>query len=117
MALRWKPTIPDDENPDDVVGSLHLHVFARVYRVSNGSDQGRFRWYLNDVPASAGVMLQGIEETRSKAQRAANLHFQRWLKRAGLVEAPVRARKQLTLPLPLATESKDLNRTQTVTSA
>ena len=43
-----------------MVGSLHLHIFARVYRVSSGSDQGRFRWYLNDVPASAGVQLQGI---------------------------------------------------------
>jgi hypothetical protein len=32
MALRWKPTIPDDNNPD-VVGRLHLHIFARVYRV------------------------------------------------------------------------------------
>ena len=99
MALHWKPTIPADNNPHDVVGSLYLHVFARVYRVSNGSDQGRFRWYLNDVPASAGVRLQGIEDTQSKAQQAANLHFQNWLKRAGLREAPMRAKRQLALPL------------------
>jgi hypothetical protein len=117
MPLRWKPTIPDDNNPDDVVGSLHLHVFARVYRVTNGSDQGRFRWYLNDVPASAGVVLQGIEETQRKAQQAADLHFQRWLTWAGLVEAPVRARKEFTLPLRLTSKSKGLKRTQAVRSA
>jgi hypothetical protein len=104
MALQWKPTIPDDNNPDDVVGSLHLHVFARVYRVSNGCDQGRFRWYLNDVPASAGVRLQGIEDTQSKAQQAANLHFQQWLKWAGLREAPVRGKKQLALLLHLSSQ-------------
>jgi hypothetical protein len=113
MPLRWKPTIPDDNNPDDVVGSLHLHVFARVYRVSNGSDQGRFRWYLTDVPVSAGVMLQGIEETQRRAQRAANLNFQRWLKRAGLVEAPVRAKKQLALSLHLTPEFKGPKRSRT----
>ena len=63
--------IPGGNCPDDVVGSLHLHVFARVYRVSNGSDQGRFRWYLNNVPASAEVQLQGIEDTQGKARQAA----------------------------------------------
>ena len=88
-----------------MVGSLHLHVFARVYRVSNGSDQGRFRWYLTDVPASAGVQLQGIENTQRKAQQAANLHFQQWLKRAGLMEAPVRGKKQLALPFHLSSQS------------
>lgn len=101
MALRWKPTIPDDNNPEDVVGSLHLHVFARVYRIPNGRDQGRFRWYLNDVPVSAGVQLQGVEQTQMEAQHAANLHFQHWLRRAGLVEAPLRTKKQLTLPFHL----------------
>lgn len=106
MALRWKPTIPEDNNPDDVVGSLHLHVFARVYRISNGSDQGRFRWYLNDIPASAGVRLQGIEETQRKAQQAANLHFQQWLKRAGLTEVPALGKKQLALPFHLSTQSE-----------
>ncbi|MBL0406921.1 hypothetical protein JKG68_23545 [Microvirga aerilata] len=99
MALRWKPTIPADNNPEDVVGSLHRHIFARVYRVPNGSDQGRFRWYLNDVPASAGVQLQGAEETQRKAQQAANFQFQQWLKRAGLREAPMRAKRQVTLAL------------------
>jgi hypothetical protein len=99
MALRWKPTIPADNNPYDVVGSLHLHVFARVYRVQSGSDQGRFRWYLNDVPESAGVRLQGMEDTQRKAQQAANLQFQQWLRRAGLREAPIRAKRQLALPL------------------
>ena len=89
--------IPGDNSPDDVVGSLHLHIFARVYRVSNGSDQGRFRWYLNDVPASAGVQLQGIEDTQRKARQAANLHFQQWLKRAGLMESPC-ARQEATRP-------------------
>jgi hypothetical protein len=98
MALRWKPTVPDGHNPEDVVGSLHLHVFARVYRVPSGRDRGRFRWYLNDVPASAGVQLQGMEETQKKAEQAANLHFQQWLKRAGLREAPVKARRRLALP-------------------
>ncbi|WP_201842067.1 hypothetical protein [Microvirga zambiensis] len=106
MALRWKPTIPDDNSPDDVVGSLHLHVFARVYRVSSGNDEGRFRWYLNDVPVSAGVQLQGIEDTQRKAQRAANLHFQQWLKRAGLAEAPVLGKKQLDLPFHLSSQSE-----------
>jgi hypothetical protein len=72
MALRWKPTIPPDNNLEDVVGSLHRHVFARVYCVQSGSDQGRFRWYLNDVPGSAGVRQQGIEDTQRKAQQAAN---------------------------------------------
>ena len=83
------------------MGSLHLHVFARVYRASNGSDQGRFRWYLNDVSASAGVQLQGVEDTQRKARQAANLHFQEWLKRAGLTEAPVRGKKQFALPFYL----------------
>ena len=79
-------------------------VFARVYRVSNGSDQGRFRWYLNDVPASAGVQLQGIEDTQRKARQAANLHFQQWLKRDGLMEAPMRGKKQLALPFHLSSQ-------------
>jgi hypothetical protein len=95
------PCTPADNNPDDVVGSPHLHVFARVYRVSNGSDQGRFRWYLNDVPASAGDQLQGIEDTQGKARQAANLHFQQWIKRIGVTEAPVRGKKQLALPFHL----------------
>ena len=93
--------IPGDNSPDDVVGSPHLHVFARVYRVSNGSDQGRFRWYLNDVLASAGEQLQGIEDTQGKARQAANLHFQQWIKRIGVTEAPVRGKKQLALPFHL----------------
>ena len=114
MALRWKPTIPDDDNPDDAVGSVHLHVFARVYRVPNGSDQGRFRWYLNDVPASAGVQLQGVEDTQRKAQHAANLHFQQWLKRAGLMEAPSRAKKQLALPFHLKPALKGVKPLQKV---
>ena len=76
-------------------------VFARVYRVSHGSDQGRFRWYLNNVPASAGVQLQGIEDMQRKARQAANLHFQQWLKRDGLMEAPMRGKKQLALPFHL----------------
>ena len=95
------PCTPADNSPDDVVGSPHLHVFARVYRVSNGSDQGRFRWYLNDVPASAGDQLQGIEDTQGKARQAANLHFQQWIKRIGVTEAPVRGKKQLALPFHL----------------
>src|SRR5215212_4536477 len=101
MALRWKPTILDDNKLEDVVGSLHLHVFARVYRIQRGSDQGRFRWYLNDVPASAGVQLQGTEDKQRKAQQIANLHFQQWLRRAGLVEAPRKSKKQLALPFHL----------------
>lgn len=112
MALRWKPTIPDDNNPHDVVGRLHLHVFARVYRVQSGSDQGRFRWYLNDVPASAGVRMQGIEDTQGEAKQAANLHFQHWLKRAGLVEASVRGRKQLALPLHPSSQSESAKQTR-----
>lgn len=106
MALRWKPTIPDDEDPEDVVGSLHLHVFARVYRIRSGRDQGRFRWYLKDVPPSAGVQLQGLEDTQMKAQHAANLQFQHWLRRAGLREAPLRAKKQLLLPFHLDPKPK-----------
>jgi hypothetical protein len=88
------------------VGSLHLHVVARVYRVPNGSDQGRFRWYLNDVPASAGVQLHGIEDMQRKARQAANLHFQQWLKRDGLMEAPMRGKKQLALPFHLSSQSE-----------
>jgi hypothetical protein len=114
MALRWKPTIPDDNNPDDVVGSLHLHIFARVYRVLNGSDQGRFRWYLKDVPASAGVQLQGIEDTQRKAQDTANLQFQQWLGRAGPMEAPSRAKKQLTLLFHLNPKSEAAKRLRNV---
>jgi hypothetical protein len=106
MALRWKPTIPDDKDAEDVVGSLHLHVFARVYRIQSGSDQGRFRWYLKDVPPSAGVQLQGLEDTQRKAQHTANLQFQHWLKRAGLREAPLRAKKQLPLPFDLNPKSE-----------
>ena len=88
------------QQPDDVVGSPHLHVFARVYRVSNGSDQGRFRWYLNDVPASAGVQLQGIEDTQGKARQAANLHFQQWLKRVALRKPLCEARSNSPSPSP-----------------
>ena len=99
MALCWKPTIPDDDNPEDVVGSLHLHVFARVYRVQSGGDRSCFRWYLKDVPTSAGVQLQGVEATQGKAQQTANLQFQKWLRRAGLREAPRKAKRQLDLPL------------------
>jgi hypothetical protein len=112
MALRWKPTIPDDDNPEDVVGSLHLHVFARVYRVQSGRDQGRFRWYLKDVPVSTGVQLQGMEDTQKKAQQTANLHFQQWLKRAGLREAPMGAKRQLAPPFqkPPAPKPATLNR-------
>ncbi len=117
MALRWKPTIPDDNNPHDVVGSLHLHVFARVYRVQSGSDQGRFRWYLNDVPASAGVRLQGIEDTQGKAKQAANLYFQHWLKRAGLREAPVRGRRQLALPFRQNSQSESAEQTRKAKSS
>lgn len=98
MALRWTPTFADVNDPEDVVGRLNLHVFARVYRISTGCDQGRFRWYLTDVPVSAGVQLQGVEDTQGKAQKAANLHFQSWLTRAGLTEAPLGARTQLALP-------------------
>jgi hypothetical protein len=116
MALRWKLTIPDDNNPHDVVGSLHLHVFARVYRVQSGDDEGRFRWYLNDVPASAGVRLQGIEDTQNKAQQVANVHFQNWLKRAGLMEAPVRGRKQLAVPIHRSSQPGSVKRTQTTTA-
>lgn len=114
MALRWKPTIPDDKNPEDVVGSLHLHVFARVYRIQSGKDQGRFRWYLKDVPPSAGVQLQGIEDTQRKAQQAANLQFQLWLRRAGLREAPLRAKKQLSLPFHLNLKSGNCKRPRNV---
>jgi hypothetical protein len=117
MALRWKPTFPDDNDPDDVVGSLHLHVFARVYRIHSGTDQGRFRWYLKDVPASAGVQLQGIEDTQRKAQHTANLHFQHWLRRAGLMESPSRAKKQLTLPFHLNPQTEDAKRLRKVKPA
>ena len=92
------PCTPAGNSPDDVVGSLHLHDFARVYRVSSGSDQGRFRWYLNDVPASAGVQLQGIEDTQGKARQAANLHFQQWIKRIGVTEALCEARSNSPSP-------------------
>ncbi|MBO1908109.1 hypothetical protein J4G37_24860 [Microvirga sp. 3-52] len=114
MALRWKPTIPDDKNPEDVVGSLHLHVFARVYRIQSGKDQGRFRWYLKDVPPSAGVQLQGLEDTQREAQQAANLQFQLWLRRAGLREAPLRAKKQLSLPFHLNLKSGNSKRPRNV---
>ena len=110
MALRWNPTIPDDNDPEDVVGSLHLHVFARVYRIRSGRDQGRFRWYLKDVPVSAGVRLQGLEDTQRKAQHIANHQFQHWLRRAGLREAPSKAKKQLTLPFHANSRSEGAKR-------
>jgi hypothetical protein len=110
MALRWKPTIPDDNDPEDVVGSLHLHVFARVYRIQSGTNQGRFRWYLTDVPVSSGVQLQGVEDTQRKAQHTANLQFQHWLRRAGLTEARSRAREQLTLPFHSSSKSESSKR-------
>jgi hypothetical protein len=114
MALRWKPTIPDDNDPEDVVGSLHLHIFARVYRIQSGRDQGRFRWYLKDVPVSAGVQLQGLEDTQRKAQQTANLQFQHWLRRAGLREAPSRAKTQLTLPFRPNSRSEGAKRPRKV---
>lgn len=114
MALRWKPTIPDVNDPEDVVGSLHLHVFARVYRIQSGTHQGRFRWYLKDVPPSAGVKLQGLEDTQRKAQHTANLQFQHWLRRAGLKESPSRAKKQLTLPFHPNSRCEDAKRPRKV---
>lgn len=117
MALRWNPTIPDDNNSEDVAGSLHLHVFAWVYRAPSGSNQNRFRSYLNDVAPSAGVHLQGIEDTRRKAQQAANHHFQQWLKCAGLMEASVRGGKQLALPVHLSSQSKSAKQMRTAKAA
>jgi hypothetical protein len=114
MALWWKPTIPDDKDPEDVVGSLHLHVFARVYRIQSGTNRGRFRWYLKDVPISAGVQLQGVEDTQRKAQHTANLQFQHWLKRAGLREAPSRAKERLTLPFRPNSRSEGAKRPRNI---
>jgi hypothetical protein len=110
MALRWTLTIPDDNNPDDVVGSLHLHVFARVYRITGGRDQDCFRWYLKDVPVSAGVQLQGVENTQEQAKQAANFHFQHWLERAGLREIPIRANTQIALPFHPSSASNGTRR-------
>jgi hypothetical protein len=44
------------------------------------------------------VQLQDIEDTETKAQHTAILHFKQWLKRAGLMEASSRVKKQLTQP-------------------
>jgi hypothetical protein len=87
MPLRWKPTIPEDNNPEDVTGCLRHYAFARVTRAQNGPDQGRFRWYLNDLPGAAIIRKQGVEDSLELAKTAANAQFQSWLTWVGLAPA------------------------------
>jgi hypothetical protein len=88
MPLNWKPTIPEDNNPDDVTGSLRHYAFARVRRVQSGPDQGRFRWYLNDLPGATTIKKQGVEDNLELAKQAADEQFQSWLDWVGLIPAP-----------------------------
>jgi hypothetical protein len=69
---------------------------------------------LNGVQASAGVQLRGIEDTKRKAQHTAILQFKQWLKRARLMEAPSRAKKQLTQPFYLNSKSEAAKRLRKV---
>jgi hypothetical protein len=87
VPLRWKPTIPEDNNPEDLTGSLRHYAFARVTRAQNGPDQGRFRWYLNDLPGAAIIRKQGVEDSLELAKTAANAQFQSWLTWVGLAPA------------------------------
>ncbi|ANY84639.1 hypothetical protein BB934_41460 (plasmid) [Microvirga ossetica] len=87
MALRWKPTIPEDNNPDDQTGSLRHYPFAQVVRVQSGPDQGRFRWYLNELPGATTIKKQGVEESLEAAKQAADEQFRSWLTWTGLAPA------------------------------
>lgn len=89
MALRWKPTIPEDNNPNDVTGSLRHYPFARVVRVQSGPDQGRFRWYLNDLPGATTIRKQGVEDSPELAKKAADEQFLSWLAWTGLAPAAI----------------------------
>ncbi len=87
VPLRWKPTIPEDNNPEDLTGSLRHYAFARVTRAQNGPDHGRFRWYQNDLPGAAINSNQRVEDSLDLAKTAANAHFQSWLTWVGLAPA------------------------------
>ncbi len=88
MALRWKMTFPEDNNTNDQTGSLRHYSFSRVSQVQSGPDQGRFRWYLNDLPGATGIRKQGVENTIDLAKQAADGQFQKWLEWVGLIPAP-----------------------------
>lgn len=75
MPLSWKPTIPEDNNPHDVTGTLRRYAFARVTRIQSGPDQGRFRWYLNDLPGATMVLKQGVADSLEAARQVAEEQF------------------------------------------
>lgn len=86
MPLRWRETFPEDKNPDDMVGGINRHRFARIYKAIDGEDAGRFRWFLNNLPPDSGVQTQGLAPTMEEAKAETEKHFQEWLERAGLQE-------------------------------
>jgi hypothetical protein len=104
MSLIWKPTIPEDNNPADLTGSLRHHPFARVRPIQSGPDQGRFRWYLNDLPGATMIKKQGVENTVDLARQAAETEFQAWMNWVGLAPAaaePEAKRAPLSQPAAL----------------
>jgi hypothetical protein len=84
MPLNWKPTIPEDPSPDDLTGNLRHYAFARAVRIQSGPDQGRFRWYLNDLPGATTIKKQGVENSLELAKQTADEQFQSWLAWVGL---------------------------------
>lgn len=86
MPLRWRETFPEDKNPEDLVGGIRYQQFARIYRATDGEERGKFRWFLNGLPASPGVPTFGLCDTMEEAIATTETHFQEWLERAGLIE-------------------------------
>jgi hypothetical protein len=88
MPLNWKPTIPEDNDLADLTGCLCHYPFARVRPIQSGPDQGKFRWYLNDLPGATAIRKQGVEDNLDLAKAAADEQFQSWLDWVGLIPAP-----------------------------
>ncbi|MBD2751113.1 hypothetical protein IC232_31260 [Microvirga sp. BT688] len=106
MPLNWKPTIPEDPSPDDLTGNLRHYAFARAVRIQSGPDQGRFRWYLNDLPGATTIKKQGVEDTLKLAKQAADEQFRSWLAWVGLIPAPVASEPKQALPsVPVASSA------------
>ena len=107
MAMCWKPTIPEDPNPEDISGSLRHYAFARVCRIQSGPDVNSFRWYLMDLPGSFAVQRQGVDETLELAKAAVEAEFQKWLKWVGLMEAPSASQSPAAAPEPSSARPSD----------
>lgn len=117
MPLCWKPTIPEDPNPEDISGSLRHYSFARVCRVQNGPSVGRFRWYLNDLPGSVGIQRQGLEDTLNRGQAAVEAEFQKWLNWVGLMVVSSEAGKTIQVDNRMIDAASDQAPTETVSIA